>query len=109
MVTSILEKNETTAYGSSSGPDIATEKVTNSINGVYENDENGFLDKPEITLPTKDLKPIDIDIERKSKGMFQTCSQLTRHHSQGLIFVLSIVIWKSIKLGRCDMIAKRPA
>ncbi|XP_076076501.1 putative inhibitor of apoptosis isoform X5 [Mytilus galloprovincialis] len=68
LVTSILEKNETTAYGISSGADIATDKVTNSRNNDIKNDENGLLDKPEITLPTKDLKPIDIDIERKSKA-----------------------------------------
>ncbi|XP_076076498.1 inhibitor of apoptosis protein-like isoform X2 [Mytilus galloprovincialis] len=69
LVTSILEKNETTAYGISSGADIATDKVTNSRNNDIKNDENGLLDKPEITLPTKDLKPIDIDIERKSKDV----------------------------------------
>ncbi|OPL33839.1 hypothetical protein AM593_05311, partial [Mytilus galloprovincialis] len=68
LVTSILEKNETIHSGSSSGPDTATDKVNNSWNGVYENDENGLLDKPEITLPTKDFKPIDKDIERKSKA-----------------------------------------
>lgn len=69
MVTSILEKNETIHSGSSSGPDTATDKVNNSWNGVYENDGNGLLDKPKITLPTKDFKPIDKDIERKSQGM----------------------------------------
>ncbi|CAG2240685.1 unnamed protein product [Mytilus edulis] len=68
LVTSILEKNEAVPSGSSSGPDIATDKVNNSWNGVYENDRNGLLDKPEITLPTKDFKPIDKDIERKSKA-----------------------------------------
>ncbi|VDH90557.1 Hypothetical predicted protein [Mytilus galloprovincialis] len=68
LVTAILEKNETIPSGSSSCPDIATDKVNNSWNGVIENDENGLLDKTEITLPTKDFKPIDKDIERKSKA-----------------------------------------
>ncbi|CAC5395565.1 BIRC7_8 [Mytilus coruscus] len=71
LVTSIIEKNETTPSGSSSGPDTATDKVNNSWNGVIENDQNGLIDKPEITLPTKDLKPIDMDIERKNKGVFR--------------------------------------
>ncbi|CAC5378826.1 BIRC2_3 [Mytilus coruscus] len=68
LVTSILEKNETTPSGSSSGPDIATDKVNTSWNSVIKNDQNDLLDRPEITLPTKDLKPIDMDIERKSKA-----------------------------------------
>ncbi|XP_052087302.1 uncharacterized protein LOC127724405 isoform X2 [Mytilus californianus] len=71
LVTSILEKIETTPSANSSGLDTATDKVNNSWNGVIKNDQNGLLGKLEITLPTKDLKPIDmdhVDIERKSKG-----------------------------------------